>query len=553
MASPAAFLNLAEIGIITLCAQAFAISVYAVALAGFGATADILMILSAAAVVSFAASIPISINGWGVRELASVTVFPLVGIDTDTALAASILVGVCSTAMVLLSAPALAIPRGSRSATDRLAAQPRGSLILGYDQIAGLALGLGTACLLFFQFPLTLFGSEVTVNLADGVSLLALGLIAAGQFTAGRMIQRLPLPALIWLCAITIVLLLSFAIGVSRFGVTGWALNNRIIGWLIVLGYVACGTLLVGHFRLHGLRQMLVVLALTAVSICIVRIGFDLVAYYKLIQVSYRQFDGFSANRNAFAFQLLVATIGAVAVLPQLQRGRQLIAWSGVIGVLFLGQWLTGSRTGVATLLLFLALWTILVPAYRKGLVLSLAVAALSAVFLQALPYMIRDIVNLFGTSAKSESWVVLQGMESLAESAVTERLASLRLGLELWLSNPIFGAGLGAAIRENAGNNGGPLVIHNTLLWVLAELGLPGLFVVCSLPAWLIWRQRKTLFAIALTRHLSTVQATAIGLVLAFAMFGMAHDIAYQRIFWLVLGGLLVLVPGTPTTTRQH
>lgn len=66
--------------------------------------------------------------------------------------------------------------------------------------------------------------------------------------------------------------------------------------------------------------------------------------------------------------------------------------------------------------------------------------------------------------------------MHFLAERPITamvtidvSRFDTYVSGINLFLTNPIFGAGLGAGIRDTG------LVIHNLYLWVLGEMGIVG------------------------------------------------------------------------------
>ena len=63
-------------------------------------------------------------------------------------------------------------------------------------------------------------------------------------------------------------------------------------------------------------------------------------------------------------------------------------------------------------------------------------------------------------------------------------------------------------------------------------------MLVAGSLPLWLLWRWR-TRFA-----RLAAPQPVAILLLVAFfAIFSAVHDVAFQRIWWLVLGALAATV----------
>ena len=66
--------------------------------------------------------------------------------------------------------------------------------------------------------------------------------------------------------------------------------------------------------------------------------------------------------------------------------------------------------------------------------------------------------------------------------SALEKRIASLQGALKIFSDHPIFGGGLGLFVAERLRQFGKTLVIHSTPLWLLAETGVVGLFVVATL-----------------------------------------------------------------------
>lgn len=65
----------------------------------------IVSLFAAAAIISLAASMPISVGGWGAREVTAVYVLGNLGIPAADAMTMSIMVGLCSTLIILASAP----------------------------------------------------------------------------------------------------------------------------------------------------------------------------------------------------------------------------------------------------------------------------------------------------------------------------------------------------------------------------------------------------------------------------------------------------------------
>lgn len=61
-------------------------------------------LFAASVVVSFIASMPVSVNGWGVREFASVSIFSLVFVAQEVALTTAVMIGILSTMALLVMA-----------------------------------------------------------------------------------------------------------------------------------------------------------------------------------------------------------------------------------------------------------------------------------------------------------------------------------------------------------------------------------------------------------------------------------------------------------------
>ncbi|MCK9239085.1 lysylphosphatidylglycerol synthase domain-containing protein [Desulfocurvus sp.] len=195
------------------------------------ATAEL---FAAAAVVSFAASLPLSVGGWGAREVAAVYCLGKLGVPAPDALAASIVIGLCSTAVLLATVPLL---RQGRIGAPRRAA---GAMPPAHmEKVASWLLGTVMAVAVFFQVHVSVGGELLSLNLADPFALLALAALALqclGQRRAPAW--RVPRFNLLLGCALA-VLLLGLFIGLHAVGPTRWALGGRGMGALVLLGYCA--------------------------------------------------------------------------------------------------------------------------------------------------------------------------------------------------------------------------------------------------------------------------------------------------------------------------
>ena len=89
-----------------------------------GGGAGYLAIQAIAAPVFIAGVVPLSYGGFGARELVSLLVFPLVGVDAQTAVAASALYGLAAILVGLVAAPLLVLRRGPRDSEERTEVLP---------------------------------------------------------------------------------------------------------------------------------------------------------------------------------------------------------------------------------------------------------------------------------------------------------------------------------------------------------------------------------------------------------------------------------------------
>lgn len=100
--------NLARVMLIaglTLAGQLLMLGCFVLGILAVSQGIPIASLFAASAIISLAASMPITVNGWGVREVAAVYVLGSLGIPAADALTMSVMVGLCSTLVILASAP----------------------------------------------------------------------------------------------------------------------------------------------------------------------------------------------------------------------------------------------------------------------------------------------------------------------------------------------------------------------------------------------------------------------------------------------------------------
>lgn len=476
-------------------------------------------LFAASLVVMFAASLPISFAGWGVRELSAVVALSAIGENPNAAVAIAITVGLSALlAVVAIAAFAALLPR-SKSPPPKTSAAER-----GIEIESGLkwAIPLMAATAVFFQLYLPVGNRLINVNLADPLALLGGGVFAISYLVPRRAHWRLPrLDA--YVLAATAVLLIGLVNGFIHYGWIDWAFTNKMLGWLVLLCYGATGALIVHRHGAEGLtllaRTFLAVAAgivsLAVVVIVLRRVG---------VPFPYHMFafplEGYSQNRNAFGFALVLAA----CVSPWATSSNR---W-WLLGLIFAGLWLSGSRAAVGTIIIV----TVLAIATRrlafrdvaKAILLTVGIAVtieLTPLVWSMLPSRgpVRDAISPF--------WMLTVSLPVSDQ----DRFKSIVDGLRLFSDNPVFGRGLGAYIAEQ--KNAAYVVIHSTPIWLMAEMGLIGLLAFL-VPAFRIMQLEIKRI------EFDPVSGLLVFMLVAFGMMSAVHELLYQRPIWLLMGAAL-------------
>lgn len=540
-------LALAEATTITVMGQGLMVVAFAIAFHWAGPALTWQQLIACGAIVSFSASIPLSVGGWGIREVASVFVLGQLGVDAADAMAASVMVGVCSTLAVFLTSPlSLVLKSGSGGS---MAHTSRAAQAVKLDGIASWLLGMGVVVLVFFQVHVPLRGTVVNLNLGDPLALLAFAAVSLTLVQA-RTLPQWRLPGLnAWLALFTAVLLVAFATGVHNFGVTSWALGNKLMGWLVLLGYISAGYLL-ATLHHHSVQKRVLEVALALVFVIVwLKLAIRLTPWFAdMAALEAPNFEGFSGNRNAFAFQLcavLALALGYLDPYARMHRGRLVPLCAMVIAVatLLLGVALSASRTGIAVAVIQL----LLSLAFRQGSRGLLAAAIVLAAMFWLLCTV--DFSNwAFDPHGSVRGSLAAQSAISTQESDSHRWQANIT-GLKMWMDSPWLGTGLGGFLHQSEARFGFPLIIHSTPIWLLTEFGLMGIAVVA--------------FGLFIAvRHLNRLRQSRLAarhkawilLLICFVLFCQLHEMLYQRTLWLFMGVLLaapLATSGTPQVDK--
>ena len=505
---------------------------------------------AASVIIMLAASLPISFAGWGIREFGAMFAFGYVGVNAGAALAVSIVVGVLSiTSIAVLTGIVVLVSAPARRTTG--SEQEVNSLLhIDLSRFLFLAIPIGVASLIMFQVFVPIGDGFVNINLADPLALIGVILFAL-NFKRIDFSGAVPHAALI-VGTLSLLLVAGLIHGWWRFGYLDWAFVNRGVGWIFILGYIASGAALAIVSPVAGSHTIFRIL----ICVAIVIVGAD-IGLWILLSFGFGDFRsitpwpqmfGESQNPNAFAFQLLLILAGAVTLgMHPNRRSTTRVVGTIVIGMLITAIYLTQSRTALVTfaflivgaLAIDLRKFEVLAKGAAVAVFLVLVVPNVPLILITgastlnaALEYMGLPLVFALDLPRPDlASMIQAYQIPLYRPASEGQRWESIFTAFTLFQANPIFGAGLGAGYQSGQYGTA-PVVIHSTPLWVLAEFGLVGaaaVGVAFLSAAHSFWRR--------FVERRDAVYAFGLLALLTFVVFGLPHDIFYQRLFWFLLG----------------
>jgi hypothetical protein len=513
VANARVLIAIARNAILTFTIQLTTAGAYVVIAHSMSTTTTLASLFAASVIIMFAASLPISFAGWGVRELSAVMALGAVGVKSSAALAIAVMIGAMALgAVIFVAGLAVITPTARETEVIRSANEAEATDL---TVILKWILPLAAATAVFFQIYIPTGAVNLNVNLADPVVILGATLFILGYAIRGEAhwcFASLNFSVVI----ATIVITVSCLHGYLVFGWTEWAFTNRLFGWFMLLCYGMTGALIVRHAGERGATMFARTFIASAAAIVLFELALVLIniIWVRLPSGVLRlPMEGFSQNRNAFSFGLLLA-ISAMPMIPRHFR-------SAALAILMLGLWFSGSRAALGTFIIL------------TGVMLFLKAVSLRELFFAVFGFGV-GILSVSAVSAVSAhtglfAHIPIFTDNELYGSSNIQRIESIRDGFQLFLSHPIFGAGIGIYMSEQI-KTGTPLVIHSTPVWLLAETGIIG-FVAFAVPAICIF------FCAWPRRYRDAAAQTIILALVAFAVMSSVHELLYQRALWLLLG----------------
>ncbi|HVW11018.1 MAG TPA: O-antigen ligase family protein [Bryobacteraceae bacterium] len=362
--------------------------------------------------------------------------------------------------------------------------------------------------LYIFFFPVQFPAGSV--NIAPSDLFLALALILC-------LFRLRFIPAAWSLAHAALMLVFLGAAGVSVYlhGTMSSYVTVKIVGLLMLFASYLCLTSAADTWiEIRRFMRIFIV----AVSIhCLISVV-ALKAGYSAAWLNYGnvRVSGMYLDPNAFGGLVLVALLmqtgsymGGRAAVPGLLGGAVSIALiAGLFFTLSRSAWIGFTFGFILISFLRPRLWVI-------SAVVALAVTGGTYLWIQS------------HLNAKNEELIARQ-------DTAMERVEQIRQAIPMFVSHPIRGVGLGEFDLRSDPAGYHPLIIHNTTVWILTELGLTGFTIYV---AFIVWFFRRG--SAALKQADVQAKPLVVGLLGAHAgMLGLSTgiEVLYQRHWWLVM-----------------
>ena len=483
--------------------------------------APLMTLVGGFAIVVLATSVPIGFGGWGVREAAAAAIFITLGFPAEIGVIIGILYGLINLIILVITIAILHQKKQTSSPSKVKTAAHNPFSGINFWPITALLM----MALLPFQIRLPMAEGLITLSSVDLIALVVMINFIVREWLAGQL-KTLWAENLTWIgifCLGTMIVM-GWVVGWINFGSNEWATANRLTGLILVFSFLFAGAAL-RHYIAPPLmaRLVLVLLFSLIASVAVKIIAFDIFSYRPALFFNWGYYvNGFIADRNAFSFMSGLAVILAAFHLAHYKENKtQEFLITMMIPMLMVFLLYTGSRSGFGASIIIM-LWLIISFPRRFQLMI---LSAVGTVFFVELIDLIEPatFMNLLDGRSLAKTFTVS-----------TLRADTYKSGIDLFFENPIFGAGLGAGIRETG------LVIHNLYLWILGEMGLIG----AALCAPLALAFAKTSLVISTAKNVPLFDNDKLHAIILFIIicggFSLVQDVAYQRILWLLVGFIL-------------
>jgi len=479
-------------------------------------------------IVMLGAAIPISFSGWGIRELSAGFAFSAIGLNPAIGISVALCIGLLSA--VALGIQGLITQKQSFSEPEKRIQLDTSQPEIHIERIFAFLCSLLIPVLISIQVRVPINDRIIPINLADPfVIVMALTFLSLWFIHyRNQNIWRIK-----WFSAAILMFVLMIGYGwllaQYTYGSNTWADLNRGFGVFILLSYLFSGAMITTIFSsMHTKRIVHLILVSSIVHYCIFVFSANYVTTSTLVQFQWKfsHYSGFIGNRNALGFIFALSIACTLGFWSEIKSPLRQITL-GLFSFLLIAS---GSFTAMACTLIIVVIslmsqrLSFLNVTQAIGILLIASVINLAA----------QNITDINAPNDNSQVLGLGVSIDEKKLSTESDRFLNYKYGFSLWKENPIFGSGLGSFI-EKYKDLKVKISIHNTMLWVLAEMGMIGLLMLLVLPICIIvhlYQKRRA--------PLSSEDFSLLLVILVTISFSQLHEILYQRFLWLLLGILV-------------
>lgn len=403
-------------------------------------------------------------------------------------------------------------------------------------------------------------GSELRFGISDLLLPVLVPLVVWKWLRDDRVFPDWRVPHFwVWLGVLTFWIGFSIVNGRLYMGQwQSWAILNKGVGWLVLLGYLLLGGWFAAFFDIRLRRLFVKALLLSTWIIC----GYGLIRYFLFfhgktlgIEVwtgawNYFRITGFFDNPNALGIFVAAMIVLQVALSNRERLASPLIANLGM-GAALLTIVFAGSRSALLGLAVAMPIILLMDRRRIRQVLRGVLTASILGVVLLYSPMLAMlgsAPPELADIGTKPDAGPVFKAPylikeEMVQAKGVRQRVASTVKALEMWRDNPIIGVGLGSYRHGIEGRTDIAITIHNSFLWLLAETGLVGALLFSAFFAIVL----LCLYRGSRQPEADPLIAGVFGVLLVFAGASMGTEIMYQRYFWFLIG-LAICLPPSPS-----
>lgn len=484
------------------------------------------------AALMFAGSLPISFQGMGVREAAAVYMLSQYNINTSILVGNILMVSLASILAICVMPLTIHFFQNHAVEYEEKKETVFHSALIYIEENLGL---LSIPCIVFcmFETRITLFQTSIPIAFGDFFAAI-LFFILIGSVINKKIDKQLSQLIMI-LISILFYFVLSFLYGWYNNGFSSWALNNRIIGGLILLGYVQAGFLFLRN-RDDFIRQTLVIICWILGLYLFVYLFFRILQYCSIEfifknfprQFYTTVFSGPSVHPITFAFLLCMVSIlffmsFSTGVISKRLLNIFLFLASICIG---LTQSINGMIAGLGISLVWFFKekkhWVSAITVFT-GIALSLPISM--GIF--SIPNNRQIEPDVIGRDKGLLKIQILN--EQVAKFEMWQKSWKLSLGIlkQHWL----FGLGLGGTLDQFKKNEGGSILPYNSILLYSIDTGMIGILLIWALFFWIY-----SLEGMNKTKN-KLFRGSFWSAILCMVVFSISDDISYQRFLWIWIG----------------